>query len=175
MFNRIWQRLNILQKLKLVLMTTMLTLTAAMLIMARWSYEQGFFDYTNALEQTRLEMLAPQLVDLYVLSGQNIRAMPKNEVSAILASFPKHPQGPNLNKFPNKPLPGARAPSAALFDLNGHFIAGASLLTNDQPNEVRVPLRFEGKTVAWLKSLPERHFKDTMETQVSRTQLERSL
>ncbi len=54
MFNRIWQRLNILQKLKLVLMTTMLTLTAAMLIMARWSYEQGFFDYTNALETDSL-------------------------------------------------------------------------------------------------------------------------
>lgn len=175
MLKTIWQRLNLMQKLKLVLMTMMLTLTAAMLLMARWSYEQGFFDYTNALEQTRLEMLSPQLVDLYVLSGQNIRAMPKNEISAILASFPKHPEGPNLNRFPNKPLPGVKAPSAALFDLNGHFIAGAAILSNEQPNAVRVPLRFEGKTVAWLKSLPVRHFKDTMETQVSRTQFERSL
>jgi two-component system sensor histidine kinase BaeS len=107
-------------------MTSMLTLTTAMLLMARWSYEQGFFDYTNALEQTRLELLSPQLIELYVDSGKNIRAMPKREITNILASFPAHPQGSNLEQFPRRPLPGLpKAPSAAMFDLDNHFIAGA--------------------------------------------------
>ena len=52
---------------------TLVVLTAT-LGLARWSFERGFLDYVNALEQTRLEMVSRRVAKLYVANNQvNLR------------------------------------------------------------------------------------------------------
>ena len=41
----------------------------ATLSLARWSFEQGFLDYINALEQERLQRVGHDLVEHYQANG----------------------------------------------------------------------------------------------------------
>ena len=48
-------KLSLAQKLVVAFLGLTLLVLTATLGLARWSFEQGFLDYVNALEQTRLE------------------------------------------------------------------------------------------------------------------------
>ncbi len=53
--------LSIAQKLVAAFVGLTLLVLTATLGLARWSFEQGFLDYVNALEQTRLERMEDDL------------------------------------------------------------------------------------------------------------------
>ncbi|MEM7098795.1 MAG: ATP-binding protein [Pseudomonadota bacterium] len=57
--------LSIASKLTLAMLSVTLIVLTATLLLARWSFEQGFLDYVNALEHERLERLAPQIAQIY--------------------------------------------------------------------------------------------------------------
>ncbi|TDO98044.1 ATP-binding protein [Marinomonas balearica] len=175
---KFWDERSVFQKLMIILLSSTLVLVGAMLILARWSYEQGFFDYTNALEQTRLQRLEPKLIALYEEYDLDIYALPNEKVADIITRFPGRPVNSKGPLPPNRAriLPGQRAkPPTALFDLNGNFLAGAQQLINPNRQFVTVDVHYRGEVIARLASIPSRHFNSPLETQVSKTQWERSI
>ena len=71
--------LSIASKLTLAILSVTLVVLAATLLLARWSFEQGFLDYVNALERERLELLVPEISQVYERSGgdwETIQATP---------------------------------------------------------------------------------------------------
>ncbi|ADZ90070.1 ATP-binding protein [Marinomonas mediterranea] len=175
---KFWDSFTVFQKLMVILLSSTLVLVSAMLVLARWSYEQGFFDYTNALEQTRLQRLEPKLISLYEEHGSDVYAMPKDKVANIISRFPGRPANAKGPLPPDRAriLPGQRAkPPTALFDLNGDFLAGSEQLINPERQFVTVDVKYHGEVIARLSSIPSRHFNSPLETQVSKQQWERSL
>ena len=69
---------------------TLVVLTAT-LGLARWSFERGFLDYVNALEQTRLEMVSRRVAKLYVANNQDWRSISPQRLNRELLPF----DGPN--------------------------------------------------------------------------------
>lgn len=63
-------KLTILHKLVLALLGLTFVVLAATLGLARWSFERGFLDYVNAIEQVRLQALASDLQQDYA-NGNN--------------------------------------------------------------------------------------------------------
>lgn len=63
--------LSISQKLVAAFLGLTLLILAATLGLARWSFQQGFLDYVNALEQQRLETLRDQVAAEYVEAGNS--------------------------------------------------------------------------------------------------------
>ena len=61
--------LSIVQKLVAAFIGLTLIVLAATLGLARWSFQQGFLDYVNALEQTRLERIQTRLASDYIDAG----------------------------------------------------------------------------------------------------------
>lgn len=61
--------LSIVQKLVAAFIGLTLIVLLATLGLARWSFQQGFLDYVNALEQTRLERIQTRLASDYIDAG----------------------------------------------------------------------------------------------------------
>ncbi|AEF53725.1 integral membrane sensor signal transduction histidine kinase [Marinomonas posidonica IVIA-Po-181] len=173
------------------LMTTFLILSivllASTLFLARWSFEKGFLDYPNALEQVRLQIISNDLILEFESAGRDWHKVSKVKVNEILKSLPrpKHrdPSTPissiptNNNDGKSMPrvfvLPGGKrkGPSTALFDGDGGFLIGSDLLLNIEDNRiVSVPLIQNGKVIAILKSIPVHHFSETIPTEFSKRQ-----
>jgi len=95
----VWMALTVFQKL----MLTLLGLTAVILIatlgLARWSFERGFLDYANALEQTRLEIVSNNLTELYFEAGGDWKKIPVEHLDANLHLLPKR-EGGNHGQSP---------------------------------------------------------------------------
>ncbi|MGB5247168.1 MAG: hypothetical protein WBN34_11515, partial [Woeseia sp.] len=68
-------RLSITQKLVLAFVSLTLIVLIATLSLARWSFDRGFLDYVNTLEQNRLEWLRDVLANEYASSGNNWESM----------------------------------------------------------------------------------------------------
>lgn len=63
--------LTVSRKLMLAFLGLTLLVLAATLGLARWSFERGFLDYVNALEQGRLESVSKSLAREYVRNGHS--------------------------------------------------------------------------------------------------------
>lgn len=118
-----WSVLSVFQKLMVIILSSTLVLVIAMLLLARWSYEQGFFDYTNALEQTRLQRVQPDLIALYERHNSNLYQMPKDEVARVISRLPKRPKdAPRL--MPPHPRPKSFPPDEHMprpFPIGAHM------------------------------------------------------
>ncbi len=165
----------------------------ATLGLARWSFEQGFLDYVNALEQTRLERVQLDLADEYLVAGGSWKALNEQRFATLLRqSVPRELQGgpppgsmpppyaadrknpPPLMREPGAQRRGAQGfPPTALYDMDGNLVAGISLDVNDSP-AIRVPVVVDGAIVGELRSEPRRQFISPQETQFSRQQLKTS-
>ncbi len=141
-------RLSIAQKLVLALFGLTLLVLVATLGLARWSFERGFLDYVNALEQTRLERIGRELEQYYVAAGENWATMTSARFDALSRqSAPREPfpggprageprpgeprpnndgsgrRDPLRSRQPPPPRPEMLEPPTALFDLNEQQIA----------------------------------------------------
>ena len=199
-----WMALTVFQKL----MLTLLGLTAVILIatlgLARWSFERGFLDYANALEQTRLEIVSNNLTELYFEAGGDWKKIPKESLESHLYLLPKRsgsdserPLPPGIHKRQydsatsyNKDSlnadmgtpPAGRiginrdkaAPFTALYDENHSFVAGDWM--DDAENlSIAIPIIAMGKQIGELHSIPPRFFQSPLETEFSKQQLMRSI
>ena len=62
-------RLLIWQKLFLTLFGAIVTVVFVALLLTRWTFNQGFLDYLNALEEERIEAIALDLTTIYTTTG----------------------------------------------------------------------------------------------------------
>lgn len=160
--------------------------------LARWSFEQGFLDYVNALEETRLYLLTDDLSQTYIAAGHSWSTLSEQRFEAILwthsAENPEEQRRAGIPPPPNTHLPphelssadpsavdarGARSsqlgPPTALYSMDGERIAGVPFPL-EATSPIRVPVTVDGKTVGELRSAPRRHFDSPQETAFSRQQ-----
>lgn len=100
----VWMALTVFQKLMLTLLGLTVVILIATLGLARWSFERGFLDYANALEQTRLEVVSGKLTELYFEAGGDWNKIPTEVLEANLHLLPKRENG--------RPLPPSRKDNA---------------------------------------------------------------
>ena len=189
---RIIVRLSISQKLMLALLGLTLMVLIATLGLARWSFERGFLDYVNALEQTRLTTISEDLSVFYVDNGSTwvginerhlrgrINFIPLDEKGAKYRKGyhskarlgpppskrrPPPPKGFNSPKNP----PVISSPPTALFDMQGSKIAGPKFVRFSNES-INIPVVVSGQAVGILKSEPKRKLDSSIETAFSRQQ-----
>lgn len=187
-------RLSISQKLNLSFLGLTLLVLIATLGLARWSFERGFLDYVNALEQTRLERIGRDLELQYLADGESWATLTSERFVALLVkSAPREPfhrdsrppeapphidesgdRRPSKERRPPPPRKGELGPPTALFDSTGQQIAGARLGSR-VAEYVRVPVVVRGTTVGELRSEPRRQLDSPLETEFSRQQMSTSV
>ena len=180
------------KKLILAFLGLTLVVLLSTLGLARWSFEQGFLDYVNALEETRLRLLAGDLSQEYLGAGKSWSTLterrfeailweksPENPEEQIRAGIPPPPNGvlpPHELRREDHPPPDARregpsslGPPTALYSASGQLVAG-TLPSIADLKPIRVPVTVNGETVGELRSAPRRHFESPQETAFSRQQ-----
>jgi len=91
-------------------MLALLGLTLVVLIatlgLARWSFERGFLDYVNALEQTRLTDLSERVGLAYIENGKNWQGLSTD----LLQKSTRRPPEGNPPHFRSRPPPPPHRP-----------------------------------------------------------------
>ena len=182
--------LTISKKLILAFLGLTLVVLISTLGLARWSFEQGFLDYVNALEETRLQLLADSLAEEYLGAGNSWSTLTEQRFEALLwehspgsrdeeartgrppppgfmlppPEFP--PLGPSRPGPPGGGPP-ILGPPTVLYSVDGQLLADVPF-----PSEVIKPIRVSvlvnGEPVGELRSAPRRHFSLPQETAFSR-------
>ncbi len=159
---------------------------AATLSLARWSFDRGFLDYVNAIEQVRLEGIRDVLIERYDRASNGWDQATLQRILSRERRFPPiggHPSGgppegaPRGPEFPGPPgPPGHRTlgPPTALFDPDGQLLAGR-LLDEPEAAQLTVPVLIDGQLVAELVSVPRRQLAAAPETAFSTRQMQASL
>lgn len=156
-----------------------LVVLLATLLLARWSFERGFLDYVNALEQTRLERLALVLSDEYREAGMSWEELDDFKLGRLIrrsmTGQPMTPPDLALERPSRPPGPPERPrfPSTQLLDAQGQAVAGRLMKSEDPP--IRVPVMLDGQRVGLLLSAPVRHVNSPLETAFARQQFQTSL
>ncbi len=180
-------KFSITQKLVAAFLGLTLLILIATLGLARWSFEQGFLDYVNALEQTRLERVAAKLAQVYSSSDHSWSSLSEQRFATLVRrSAPREPLGgppPRAGNGKTHPPPTRRpgpdgrqhpgprnSPPTALYDVADNLVVGASIGTDDAL-VIRVPIVVDGNTVGELRSEPRRQITSPLETEFSRQQL----
>ncbi len=163
--------LTISKKLLLSFIGLTLLVLLATLGLARWSFERGFMDYANAVEQVRLEALATSLAAEYAANGNDWSQVTEPRFENLLRS--SLPMGPGFE--PPRPRPqrdGQRPgpPATALFNAEGVQIAGPSL-GGSAATLLIVPVMLANSQIGDVRCAPRRHFDSPQETAFSRQQL----
>lgn len=163
-------KLTLTRKLTLAFLGLTLFILIATLGLARWSFEHGFLDYVNAVEQYRLELLADDIAFVYIESGHSWDKINDKVLLNILDKNPPNRFARPLIPPPPMPPPadGPRAPPITLFDTANRFIAGTPLKTGT--TTISVQIKALGKVVGTLRSAPRRHFSSAQETAFSKQQ-----
>lgn len=174
-------RLSIAQKLVAAFVGLTLLVLIATLGLARWSFDQGFLDYVNALEQVRLERIQVELADEYLSAGRSWGSLSEQRFAALIRrtapvdALRRPPPGAMPPPPPNR-RPGLQrtgAPPTALYDLDNNLVAGAGIGA-DGAQAIRVPIIVDGNAVGELRSEPRRQITSPLETEFSRQQLKTS-
>lgn len=92
--------LTVFQKLMLTLLGLTTVILIATLGLARWSFERGFLDYANALEQTRLEVVSHKLTELYFEAGGDWKQIPRDRLENYLHLLPKRTDSDGAEHLP---------------------------------------------------------------------------
>ncbi|EXJ15611.1 ATP-binding protein [Imhoffiella purpurea] len=194
-------RLSIAHKLVLTFVGLVLLVLLITLGLAHWSFERGFLDYMNALEQERLGRLAERIEQRYRTAGGDWSGMDPDAFRSLLQDVaprdppppPPHPGmppfgGPMRPGFPPPPAAGgipprdrigpaggtSLGPPTGLYDGDGRWIAGTEL-PEDRTEIIRMPVRIGGRPIGELRSLPQRHFETPQATAFRRQQRTASL
>lgn len=172
--------LSISNKLLLAFLGLTLIILVTTLGLARWSFERGFLDYINALEQKRLELIAEGLLEAYERHGNNWRFINQQSFGSMLRSNSPDPYLPSKrpHRGPDQPLrrrppprtPGYEpGPPTALFSASGQYLAGASEQRFSSEFLVYELIHNQSK-IGELRSVPRRVFESTQETAFAQQQ-----
>ena len=185
-------RLTILHKYMAAFLGLTVLVLVATLGLARWSFERGFLDYVNNLEQTRLERASQALAQEYVRAGNNWDDLNHRRLRHILDSA--HPYGTEGPAHPPSapphrarpigegPPPGHRPPPGgavalhlptALYDGLGKLVIG-SALPGSHTHLHRASVVVDGETVGELRSALREQLLSSQETAFSKQQYQAS-
>ncbi|MEH6592246.1 MAG: ATP-binding protein [Halioglobus sp.] len=177
-------RFSIAQKLVAAFVGLTVVVLIATLGLARWSFDQGFLDYVNALEQTRLELIQVDLADEYLSAGRSWDALSEQRFATLVrrtATPDAHrrpppggskPPPPKIRSGPQR-MGALGAPPTALYDLDNNLVAGGGIGA-ESAQAIRVPIVVDGNAVGELRSEPRRQISSPLETEFSRQQLKTS-
>lgn len=180
-------RLTILHKyIGAFLGLTVLVLVAT-LGLAQWSFERGFLDYVNTLEQTRLERASTVLAQEYVRAGGNWDSLTLRKLQEALDdAHPESAAGPGRrpaarpHRVPRgerpppegRPPPGAAGalhPPTVLYDSSSKLIIGRALPQSHTRTHHALVI-VDGETVGELRSAMREQLVSPQETAFSRQQ-----
>lgn len=175
------------KKLILAFLGVTIVVLISTLGLARWSFERGFLDYVNALEEKRLHLLASDISQEYLQAGGSWSTLTEQRFTEILWKYsPRNLKEQMRAGIPSPPgntfelrqadpsstgsrgeLPSRQGPPTALYSASGQLIAG-SLPSDSKP--IRFSVTVDGEPVGELRSEPRRHFISPQETAFSRQQ-----
>jgi two-component system sensor histidine kinase BaeS len=162
-------KLSIAQKLFASHLGLTIVVLLATLALARWSFDRGFNDYHNALQEERLNLLAEALIGAYRTDGNTWTKLTQARFNQLQRSNRPEPRRPrathskkNDSKYSRKRR--RRIPSTALHDADGQFIVGDQLNETDNELWSRVDVVVDGNTIGILYSDPKRRFETPPET-----------
>lgn len=89
-----------------------LVVLIATLVLARWSFEHGFRDYVNALEQTRLDQASLDIASLYIENNMQWKGINQRRLSDIINYVPDYEESDS--SVPKEPPPFERLPPPGL-------------------------------------------------------------
>jgi two-component system sensor histidine kinase BaeS len=151
-------------------MVAMIGLTSLVLIatlsLARWSFEQGFSDFLQGLEEERLSRMAQDIVEYYEQNEQSFDGIQSANVNVFIdngrrAGARGQSQGPGRRPPPHlrskqpPPFPKQKsAPPTRLVDSNGSILLSDKIDEEhfEQAIKVALPIVFEGQEIAQLES-----------------------
>ena len=143
---------------------------ATTLILARWSFEQGFHDFNRGIEIQRLEQRAEEILELYTEAGSDWRNVRGRSVKQLLEGRrlrrsrppPEMRGGPPPRHLVEPAAPGEpqpfrgrmppRFPPTALHDADGTLVVGPNIKPDKY--QVVVPIFEEGELIGELRSHP---------------------
>ncbi|WP_411991762.1 ATP-binding protein [Agarivorans sp. DSG3-1] len=175
--------MSLTQKLSTAFIGLTLFILCVTLLLARWSFERGFLDYVNALEQQRLQSLASALSLEYQQANNDWASLPSDTFEELsIHSFtkqgtkprgPRHPP-PHFDEAfdPFSPPPHFITPTS-LYNQQGERLAGPQIAASPQPISVNV--YSNQKIVGELRSTPRREFHSPQETAFSQHQARASI
>ncbi|WP_110429513.1 ATP-binding protein [Glaciecola sp. KUL10] len=162
------------------LMVAMISLTSLVLIatlsLARWSFEQGFSDFLQGLEEQRLNRMAQDIVEYYTQNEFSLEGIQFGNVNAFIDSSRRAgargpSQGPgrrppphlrpkqtlHADRINNQPPPFPKqrnAPPTRLIDSKGNVLLSDTINEEyfEQAIKVALPIVFEGQEIAQLES-----------------------
>ena len=105
---------TIAKKLNFAFLGLTLVVLISTLGLARWSFEQGFLDYVNALEETRLHLLADSLSREYIEAGNSWSTINERRFEVLLWEY--SPRNSNEEGIPAPPDLMLPPPEHALSD-----------------------------------------------------------
>ncbi|MGV6859563.1 MAG: ATP-binding protein, partial [bacterium] len=106
-------KLNISRKLLAAFLGLTLAVLIATLGLARWSFEKGFLDYVNALEQDRLSFVAEELASTYRQQGNSWEGLSARQFKSILRHHAPRGGPDGKHRPPPPPLDGGYPPPGA--------------------------------------------------------------
>ena len=143
------------------------------LLLARWSFQQGFREFTVGMEQRRLANTAQALVVSYQTAGNNWRLARQQGLNYFMRApqnnrgprspGPGGPRGPRFRPPPPRNdsgpkdfKPGRREPipPTALYDNASQFVTG-SQIPGDRASAIIYPIELDGRRIGELRSLPQ--------------------
>lgn len=193
--------MNISKKLFLSLVGLTSIVLLSTLLLARWSFQQGFLDFISALEEQRLSRVANEIAQAYDTAGGNWQKVSNRDLAIMLQVAPnqmqqsKPPRGPRRGPQgddlrPRPPGPGGRPPPrdagqaphnaniyTALFSLSGELISGAQIPSdNDEFSNIHEQTVLLGDVpIGLLKSWNNDKFGSSIGSRFSQQQLFTSL
>ncbi|BDX04850.1 ATP-binding protein [Planctobacterium marinum] len=114
------------------------------LALARWSFQQGFYEYISGLEQNRLQRISGQLKQEYVAAGNSWETLKSQEMNSLVNNLRRDSDSARnrTNQSERRPPPEVRhhrppphhsapgtfsdekGPPTALYDANDEFVLG---------------------------------------------------
>lgn len=137
------------------------------ILLARWSFSQGFLDFTKGMELQRLELIAQRLSNEYVVNGYGWQNTAKSGLDNFLR--PPWSKRNRQKRPPLHPRHGASPPPTALFDKHGQWVAG--LQSKVFISKFTQPIMVDDEIVGELRSWPDPFEHASLASSFSKQQL----
>ena len=155
------------------------------LLLARWSFQQGFFEFTKGLEEQRLQRLAADLTFRYRQNGESWKFIQENSLGESLAGShqpgpPRGPRGGQNRRPPPRGVPEHRngdsqiGPLITLYSTNGVWLSGVK--DKKKVDALLVyPLSLNEEPIGELVSWPPAKESDDLSSRFLQQQLHTNL
>jgi two-component system sensor histidine kinase BaeS len=175
-------RFLIWHKIFLALLAATSVVVLVALVLTRWSFNQGFLDYVNAVENDRIATVAESLLDIYAETQnwdsllnepRRWRTLMDNYAGRPATGLRPPPERGFRRSPPNRRGPGRpefaggrpRPPTSLLgtpqpldlLDVNRQSLIGKP---DERPEAALYPLEFAGSTVGYIRYLPVNQLTD---------------